>query len=77
MTATNSAPDPSPEMSPEYIRGARYASIRKALAGSPPKDNTTYLLAQIALILCDVLDAVERQEAYLHEMAVHGVQVKK
>lgn len=62
-------------VSPELLRGQRYTQIRSYLdraRGKTELTSDTYLLAQIALLLCDVLDAVKRQEEYLHEIAVHG-----
>lgn len=49
----------------------RYSNIRKALKGTTPMPAQTYLLAQIALILCDVQECLETQNAYLYELAVH------
>jgi hypothetical protein len=66
------------DMTPPQLRSARYAAIRGALAKAKPTDNQTYLLAQIALILCDVMDEVAglshelgETNAYLNEVIVH------
>jgi len=59
---------------PAKLRGDRYTTIRKHLAQAKERGtltNDTYLLAQIALVMCDVSDAVDEMNAYLHELAVH------
>lgn len=60
--------------SSELIRGDRSTQIRSYLERARAKSeltSDTYLLGQIALLLCDVLETLDRQEIYLHEIAVH------
>lgn len=60
---------------------SRYESIRKYIAAAHKRNGElpaeTYLLAQVALLLCDIQELMEEQRVYLHEMAVHGVKVVK
>ena len=65
------------DMSSAELRGRRYMQIRKVVARGSSMNNETYLLAQIALILCDVQETLERHENYLREMAVHGVRIQE
>lgn len=56
---------------PAVPPATRYAAIRKALSAARPMDNQTYLQAQIALILCDLLDEVAAMRSDMSELTDH------
>ena len=58
-------------MSSAHLTGVRYAAIRKALANGRPLDNSTYLLAQIALVMCDAADELSCMRADITELTAH------
>ncbi len=56
------------DMTPDELRAGRYTRIRETLGKAQPMNNETYLLAQIALVMCDVYDALTEQGEILRLM---------
>lgn len=74
--ALDKPPEPAyvaPEPNEDVVRASRYATIRKHL-GEASKlgnlTNDTYLLAQIALVMCDVFDAVQDVQGEIRQLRV-------
>ncbi len=49
------------DMTPDELRAGRYMRIRETLRKAQPMTNEVYLLTQIALVMCDVNDALTEQ----------------
>ena len=69
-------PEPAyvaPEPSPDVVKAGRYDTIRRHLAEATKRGtltNETYLLAQIALVMCDVYDAVQDVTEEIRQLRV-------